>query len=229
MSAVEALREALAGLEMVDLSQPLAEDMPIWRDHSRYYRMIWGSYEAGGTNVTAQLLLNEHNGSHVDAPAHYVAKGPAHLWIDQVPLQRHLGPYTLYDLTDLEPQQEVTVADLRRAGPVPDGDIVLLRYGWGRLWTDRDAYVRGWPGLGGEAAAWLADRVPAVGVDTISVDVYDAEVDHAHVALLERQVAVYEQLNLDGLPPRGFFLGLPLRIQGGSGSPVRAVALVERG
>ena len=84
-----ALREA----RIVDLSQTLEEHMPHFPTHSMFFHNLWGSYWYGGRSLSYQLVMHEHNGTHVDAPAHFIseAKPEAHLTIDQVPVARLMG------------------------------------------------------------------------------------------------------------------------------------------
>src|SRR5207247_3563933 len=90
---VEQLLGALRRARLVDLSQALEEHMPNYPTHSKFYHNLWGSYWHGDRALTYQLVLNEHNGTHVDAPAHFIsdAKPQAHVTIEQVPLGRLMG------------------------------------------------------------------------------------------------------------------------------------------
>jgi kynurenine formamidase len=90
-------------------------------------------------------------------------------------------------------------------------------------------FLEDWPGLSGEAAKYLVGKgVSLVGCDTLAIDAAVSTENPAHYALLGSEVYIVENLkNLDRLPPFCLFLALPLKIRGGSGSPVRAVALVS--
>ena len=101
----------------------------------------------------------------------------------------------------------------------------------GRRWTtgpEGRRFLEDWPGLSGEAAEYLVGKgVSLVGCDTLAIDATVSTENPAHYALLGNEVYIVENLkNLDRLPPFCLFLALPLKIKGGSGSPVRAVALV---
>jgi len=138
----------------------------------------------------------------------------------------------------------LTVADLeafeRRAGRIPDGAIVLVRSGWDRYWDDparylgtavpRDTTHLHFPGVGPDAAAWLttARRVHAIGIDTASIDRGPSRDFLAHRVLTNANVPIFENLaGLAVLPPTGaVFIGLPMKIGGGSGGPLRAVAML---
>jgi kynurenine formamidase len=131
----------------------------------------------------------------------------------------------------------------RSNGEVPRGAIILLRTGFGKRWPDRRTYMgtdeRGeaavpklhFPGLHPDAARWLvANREPrAVGLDTASIDFGQSTHFESHRILFERNVPALENLaNLDKLPLKGFqVIALPMKIKGGSGGPLRAIAIVK--
>lgn len=143
----------------------------------------------------------------------------------------------------LPPGYGVTVDDLQAAaGPAPvrPGDVVLVRTGWPQRYDDHDAYVGhrdGAPGVTGPAAEWLADRdVRAVGADTIAFDQIHPGKGHSHmpahhVLLVQRGIHIIEVLNLEELAEHGvtefWFLMIPLRLVGATGSPVRPLAIVD--
>ena len=90
---VSNLLNSLRGARIIDLSQTLEEHMPHFPTHSKFFHNLWGSYWYGGRSLSYQLVMHEHNGTHVDAPAHFIseAKPDAHLTIDQVPVARLMG------------------------------------------------------------------------------------------------------------------------------------------
>jgi kynurenine formamidase len=134
----------------------------------------------------------------------------------------------------------ITVAELQRAAEgveLREGDAVLVRLGSGAVWDDRPAYEAA-GGVSGEASAWLAARRPLlVGADNLAWDVPDV-VDPdtgttlpGHVHLLVRAgIYIVESLDLEALAADGVrefaFVCLPLKVRGGTGSPVRPLALV---
>jgi kynurenine formamidase len=238
MIGVPMLLEALRQARVVDLSQTLEEHMPTYPTHSKFYHNLWGSYWHGGRSLTYQLVMNEHNGTHVDAPAHFVsdAKPQAHVTIDQVPLTRLMGRGARLDCRSFKageyvPRSYITNWEAEH-GALQAGDIVLFNFGWATHWGLRphdQRYLENWPGVSMEAAAHLIEKsVAAIGVDTLSPDPPEALAKNPiHPVVLEKQVLIIENLcNLDQLPDFYLFLALPLKIRGGSGSPVRAVALI---
>jgi kynurenine formamidase len=161
-----------------------------------------------------------------------------------------MGAGVLVDVSEKcarDADYQISVEDLaaweREHGRLPDGSILLLRTGFGRRWPDRRAYMgtdeRGpeavaklhFPGLHPDAARWLVRerRVKAVGLDTPSIDYGQSKLFESHRVLFERDIPAFENLaGLERLPARGFHVvALPMKIRGGSGGPLRAVAIVK--
>jgi kynurenine formamidase len=125
---------------------------------------------------------------------------------------------------------------------MPDQPIVLLRTGFGAFWPDRVRYLgteaRGqaavaqlhFPGLHPDAARWLVSerRIRAIGLDTASIDHGQSTGFESHVALFARGVPAFENVaNLDQLPTKDItVVALPMKIRGGSGGPLRIIAIV---
>jgi kynurenine formamidase len=138
-------------------------------------------------------------------------------------------------------QDDLTAAAEKVAVEVRPGDVVLVRSGWSRNFDDAKAFLgheSGVPGPTEEAARWLAERgVRATGAETIAYEQIKPEVGHAllpvhRLLLVEHGIHIIEVMNLSGLAEAGvhefmFFLA-PLKIMGGTGSPVRPLAVVER-
>lgn len=238
MTDLPALMNTLRQAKTIDLSQTLEEHMPHYPTHSKFFHNLWGSYWHGGRSLTYQLVMNEHNGTHVDAPAHFISdsKPEAHVTIERVPAGRLIGRGARLDCRQMKEGDYVS-GDFIRAweekhGALEPTDIVLFNFGWSDRWKLRPgdaAYTADWPGVSMEAAQYLVEKsVAALGVDTLSPDPPAALASHPiHPYVLERQVLIIENLaNLDQLPDFFLFLALPLKIAGGSGSPIRAVAFV---
>ncbi|WP_273888091.1 cyclase family protein [Rubrobacter naiadicus] len=227
-----------SSFDIVDLSHPLEEQMPIWPGLSKYYHTLWFSIHYGDAATAYQLVMSEHTGTHVDAPGHYVPSGyPNHKWVDQVDLENWMGRAALIDCRDIKPRSEVParkVIDWERSnGKLRTGDIAVFNFGWYEKWATRPddtEFLKNWPGLGPECIEILIDRgIKAVGVDTLSPDIYASEGDPVHHTLLGEGIMIIENLANLRLPsPLFYLISLPLKIRGGSGSPVRALALVPK-
>jgi len=169
--------------------------------------------------------------------------------VDQIPIDSLIGPAAGIDVTERaggDRNYQVTVADLQvfesRHGRIPDGAMVLIRTGFGASWPDAERDLgttrRGedavaelhCPGLHPEAAPWLASErtVHAVGIDTASIDHGPSQLFQSHRILFARGIPALENVAyLDRLPPTGAtVIALPMKIRGGSGAPLRIVALL---
>lgn len=238
MFDLSGLLATLCSARLIDLSQTLEEHMPSYPTHSRYFHDLWGSYWHGGRSLTYQIVMNEHNGTHVDAPAHFIsdAKPHAHVTIENVPLTRLVGRGVRIQCRGFKESEYVGKSFLTeweaKHGPLQAGDIVVFDFGWAARWALRPndkQYLTDWPGVGMDAAEYLLEKhVAAIGVDTLSPDPPTALASRPiHPVVLEKQMLIIENLcNLDELPDFFLFIALPLKIRGGSGSPIRAVALV---
>jgi kynurenine formamidase len=238
MSDLSGMLASLRSARLIDLSQTLEEHIPSYPTHSKYFHDMWGSYWHGGRSLTYQLVMNEHNGTHVDAPAHFIsdAKPQAHVTIENVPLTRLIGRGVRLVCREFKEGDYVSKAFVaeweQKHGALQAGDIVVFDFGWAARWALRPndkGYLTDWPGVSLEAAEYLLEKqVAALGVDTLSPDPPAALASKPlHPVVLEKQMLIIENLcNLDALPDFFLFLALPLKIRGGSGSPIRAIAIV---
>jgi kynurenine formamidase len=180
-----------------------------------------------------QLTMLEHVGTHVDAPLHF---GPAGAAIDEMGLEWFHGPGVCLDLRHIPDLGDIDTHDLevaeRAAGVRITSHVVLLCTGFhARHWPRPEVVSRN-PGLTAQATYWLADRGSRVhGVEGPSTDKAGTREFPNHRVCRDRGLIHYEWLvNLELLIGIGpfYFLGFPLKLRHGSGSPVRAVALVGK-
>lgn len=236
------------GSSVIDLSHAYDEETIFWPTEAGFeLEREFAGVTAGGYYYAANRFSTaEHGGTHVDAPIHFAKD---HATVDRIPLERLLGPAVVIDVREAcarDRDYRVGIADFeaweRAHGRIPNRTIVLLSTGYGRFWPDREKYMgtteRGapaveklhFPGLHPDAAAWLVDarQIHAVGLDTPSIDHGPSAAFEAHRTLLAHDVPVFENLtNLERLPATGVtVLALPMKIKGGSGGPLRAVAIL---
>ena len=241
----------LARDRLVDLSHPFNRRTIYWPTARRFELTVVarGETEGGYHYEANNFAAAEHGGTHLDAPVHFARGGDT---ADEVPLRRLAGAAVTVDVrapVRADRDHLISVADLeaheRRAGRIAPRSIVLLRTGFERFWPNARRYLgtarRGqaavpllhFPGLGEDAARWLVRErgVKAVGIDTASIDRGQSTAFEAHRVLGAAQVPVFENVrNLDELPADGFHVvALPMKIERGSGGPLRALAVVERG
>jgi kynurenine formamidase len=176
---------------------------------------------------TTNLKLYSHAGTHMDAPLHFVEGGAT---IDQWDLQKCIGPALVVNLSHQAPNSLITVADLAPyAGQIGPGSRILLRTDWDAH-AELPDYRTHFPRISRELAHWLVERgVWLVGVQTPSVASLSdrEELRDVHQILLCGSIVIVECLaHLDQLPTQVTFIALPLKVQAGDGSPVRAVAIL---
>jgi kynurenine formamidase len=234
---------------LVDLSHAYDEQTVFWptAEGFKLEKVAEGMTPQGYYYAANNFSTAEHGGTHLDAPVHF-AEGRN--TADRIPLEQLMGAGVLVDVSEKcarDADYQVSVEDFaaweREHGRLPGGSILILRTGFGRRWPDRRAYMgtdeRGpeavaklhFPGLHPDAARWLTRErsIKAVGLDTPSIDYGQSKLFESHRVLFERDVPAFENLaNLERLPARGFHVvALPMKIKGGSGGPLRAVAIVR--
>lgn len=212
------------------------------------------AYGSGASSASDTLTLGGHVGTHLDALCHFSHHGKMYGGVEASKVQSVGGGFTqlgvdtvapivrrgvLFDIApgaELPPDHVISAADLERTAhgtALKAGDIAVIRTGWGRYWADarRMASAQA-PGPGIEAARWLSARgIFATGSDTLAYESAPTKDFPVHVHLLvESGIHIIEALNLEELAASGarefLFVGAPLKITGGTGSPMRPFALL---
>lgn len=192
----------------------------------------------------AAFSTPEHFGTHLDAPVH---SAEGQLSVDRIPPESLFGPAVVVDVTaaaTTDPDYAVSAADLvaweARHGAIPEGAIVVARTGWASRWGEGASYYnRGgdgrlhFPGFGEDAARFLVNErdISGIGIDTGSVDPGSADGFPVHGIVNGSGAFQLENVgDLSGVPEAGAYLVVaPVKVEGGSGGPVRIFALVPRG
>jgi kynurenine formamidase len=237
----------LASAKAVDLTYAFDERTLYWPTSPTGFQLTLlhhGPTPAGNFYASNSFCTPEHGGTHVDAPIHF-AEGQRTL--DQVPLEQLIGPAVVIDVSAkaaADADYRLSPADVRaweqRNGRIPAGAIVLLRTGWGARWPDRKRYLGDdrpgdasrlhFPSYGAEAAELLVNgrKVAALGVDTASVDHGPSSDFVVHRIAARAGVPGFENVaHLEAVPETGAWIfALPMKIGGGTGGPLRIVALV---
>ncbi|MDZ8095297.1 MAG: cyclase family protein [Nostoc sp. DedQUE05] len=188
-----------------------------------------------------RFSLGEHSATHINAPNSFHSSA---VGIDQYPAQSLVVPAVVINVcqaTAVNPDYALTVADVlaweAEYGEISAGCVVILNTGWQKKWLDKSAFLNHdaqgiphFPGFGSNATQFLLDerQIVGVGIDTHGVDPGQDNSFAINRLVLEQPRIVLENLtNLDQLPPKGTTLAIaPLRLRGGSGSPVGVLALV---
>jgi kynurenine formamidase len=230
-------------LEIIDLSQEIFSGMPVFPDLPEVKITVHISHEEweGITDsdvvspAVNRLELGEHTGTHVDALNH-MARRYRGGSIDRMPLRMFYTEGICLDLSQKSLRELIEPTELERAlsaagHTIKPGDTVLLYTDHYRRAFGTEAWEHG-PGLSAEAARWLGQQgIAAFGVETMAPGVRHVSNREVHHICGELGFTHYENMvNLHQLIGRGRFrfIGLPLRIRGGTGSPVRAVAVFDK-
>ncbi|ULA66730.1 MAG: Putative Cyclase [Nitrospira sp.] len=235
-----------AGPRMLDLTYPFDETTQVWPSNPPFHR---DSMQRGGTATedwyaTGQVALSEHAGTHMDAPIHF-AQGQA--GIDGIPVEHLMGPAVVIDVraaAAVDRDYRLSISDVHRweasHGAIPPGAIVMMLTGWGTYWKDRERYFGSatpdvpttlhFPGFSKEVAELLVSQrhISGIGIDTPSID-YGPSQDFV-VHRIVNAAGLYGLENvadLQEVPSSGATLvALPMKIAGGTGAPVRIIALL---
>ena len=242
-----ASRLDLSRARVVDLTHSFDEKTVYWPNSPSTFKLqklADGPAEGGYYYRMNSFCAPEHGGTHLDAPSHFARDGWA---ADQIPMSKLVAPGVVIDVTKqaaANADYRLTAADVKsweaRNGTVPAGSIVLLRTGWSSRWPDRKRYLGDdtpgetsnlhFPSFGKDAAETLVKerRVAALGLDTASIDYGPSKDFIVHQIANGANVPGLENLaNLDPLPETGaWIVALPMKIAGGSGGPLRAIALL---
>jgi kynurenine formamidase len=239
----------LSKTRMVDLTHSFNSQTIYWPNAPSTFKLdklAYGKTEGGYFYSSFGFSSPEHGGTHLDAPIHFNEKGRT---ADQIPLSQLIGPVVVIDVSakaKANADYRLTAADVRdfekKHGAIKPGTIVLVRTDWSKRWPNKKAYLGDdtpgrtthlhFPSFGVDAAKLLVEerKVGAVGLDTPSID-YGPSTDFmVHRVVYGANIPGFENLtSLDQLPPTGAILiALPMKIEGGSGGPLRAVALIPR-
>lgn len=228
--------------EIIDLSQEIYSGMPTFPGMPEVKISVHATHEKWEGNTDSdetspavnKLELGEHTGTHVDALNHMRRQDRGRS-IESMPLVTFYTEGLCLDLSAREPGELIEVADLETALDdaalrIKPNDTVLLYTDHYRRAFGSDAWPNG-PGISADAARWLGgQKIAAFGVESIAPGVRHVSNKEVHQVCGELGFTHYENLiNLHLLIGRGRFrfIGLPLKIRGGTGSPVRAVAVFE--
>jgi kynurenine formamidase len=229
-------------VEIIDLSRELYHRTPTHPSHPPVVMTVWNDHHekkvAGKTTFSSKALsiaFSDHAGTHVDAPVHFDPR-PGAATVDQMPLEKFYTPAICLDLSHVPLKHAITVAEMEAAlaasgQEIRPGDTVLIHMAVNDRLFGTPGYLHDFPGLALESVHWLADRgIGMFGVEAISPAPEGEPNFLAHMACAERGITHMECLvNLDKLVGRGRFrfIGFPLKIRGGTASPIRAVAIFE--
>lgn len=231
---------SLTNWRVVDLTQPLRPDMPIWPGDPAFEIEPWASYATDGYFIN-RISIGEHSGTHWGTPNTFIEGARS---ADQTPARDLVADAVVIDIRDVaavDPDYRLTIDDVKawemEHGTIRPGSIVILFTGWQDKWDDPAQFlgqdedgVLHWPGFGADTVEFLVDErgIAGLGTDTHGADPGNDEEFGASFAMYAADGSILECLGgLDQLPSVGATLvigGLP--IEGGSGSPARVLAFL---
>ena len=233
----------------IDLTHPFSEKTLYWPTAKSFSleQEFHAHTDKGYFYAANRYSASEHGGTHLDAPIHFSEKGKT---VDQLSLDQLSGDAVVIDVSrkaDTNRDYQISVADLKafeaKYGRIPNGAIVLFRTGFAKRWPDAEKYLgtaeRGqdavaklhFPGLHPDAARWIVKNrsIKAVGLDTASIDYGQSKLFESHQILMGKNIPAFENVAaMDKLPPTGSIIAaFPMKIQSGTGSPLRIAAMVK--
>lgn len=234
--------------QWIDLTHDFSESSIYWPTAEPFKKTtVFSGYTDSGFYYSAyNYSAAEHGGTHIDAPIHFFENRNT---VDQIPIEQLIGKGIVIRITEkveINRNYQFSVEDIldweKQYGRIPKNCILLIDTGSSRYWLNRKAYMgtaeRGeeavkllrFPGIHPDAAKFLVMQrnIKAVGLDTPSIDYGGSTLFESHQILFEKNIPGLENLtNLNKLPVKDFMvIALPMKIKGGSGGPLRIVALV---
>ncbi|MEJ2230971.1 MAG: cyclase family protein [Nitrospirales bacterium] len=229
---------------IIDLTYPFDEHTVYWPTNKpfQWEKTSWGPTQKGYWYASAVYSASEHGGTHLDAPIHFAESG----WsVDEIPIANLTGEAIVLDIRSqvgANPDYTLQVDDITRwevsHGPIPPKSLVLLFTGFGQYWPEKSRYLGSstpddpmtlhFPGFSADAITFLLHKrdILGIGIDTASIDPGQSRDFPVHQILGQANHYALENVaHLDLLPPRGARItALPMKIQGGTGAPVRIIA-----
>lgn len=228
---------------VLDLSYAINDKLVPWPGDTRWFEAKVNATVEKNGYFTRSFWMLEHYGTHLDAPVHFP---PGKTPVDQIPAKQFFGPAVVLDVRAegaKNPDYQLPAARVEdwenKHGQIAEGAIVLLRTGWAARWPDARRYrnqdAQGrmhFPGFSADSVKLLIKRkISGIGCDTMSAD-YGASEDFAvhHLALGAGLYHLENLADLSEVPEAGAFLVVaPIKLEGGSGGPVRVYALIGAG
>jgi len=229
-------------MRLIDLSGEIFHKCPTLPNHPPAVITDWNTHdtfrEAEGVKfsiASKYMAFGEHTGSHVDAPVHFDAD-PNALSVDQMPLEDFYTEAVCLDLSHIKPKNDISIDDLEKAEAtagieIKPRDTVLLYMAHYDRTFGTPAFLTDWPGLTKESTEWLGrKKILMFGVEAPSPGRPGKHNFEVHLVCRDMGFTHMEGLaNLGQVVGKGRFrfIGFPLKIRGGTGSPIRPVAVLE--
>ena len=213
---------------VIDLTREIGVDTRVFPGSPSPAVISWSKLDIHGYDSEV-VFLSTHTSTHMDAPSHFMTNATT---IDKIDVSRFVSNAIIIRTNKKELDELITVNDILESNTdITPGDSIIFSTGW-ESEVSKEYYFSSNPGLSSEAAEYLIERrINAVGIDSPSID---KGMDHnftCHKILLSREILIVENLcNLEQVNELRFKLLIaPLKFSGATGSPVRAIAIIEQG
>lgn len=214
-------------MKVIDLTNPITPDMPVYPGTEKPFFTPANSYEKDGFKET-KISMFTHTGTHMDPPAHLYA---GRTTLDQFPIDQFIGRALVIDVRHLKEGEKITLKEIEKYGFLPEkADFLLFNLGWDKKWGT-DAYFGDYPCVDDEVLSYIMNgSFKGIGFDVIGLDpISDVNLIRHNRLFKEKDIVNIENLkNLDLCGNDLFnFSCFPLNIENSDGSPIRAVAWFE--
>ena len=208
-------------MKIYDITVPVREGMPVYSGDQPFKITRVLDMGKGAPANLSVVNMGAHNGTHMDAPLHFIADGKT---IGELDLGVMMGPVRVFHL---EVEEKIDLNDVETLD-LEGVERVIFKTRNSDLWR-KEGFQTNYVYISGRAAQYLVDRgVKLVGVDYLSVQAHDGDDFSPHLALLGGGVVVLEGVDLSETPPGDYRLvALPLKLVDAEGAPARAVLIEE--
>ena len=211
-------------MKIIDISVLVSSDLPVWPGDPRIILERYSTIADGNASNDSRLACSVHSGTHVDAPGHFVENGST---VEQLSLDILIGRAWVAEVLTTDVITPKILEDLT----IPsDTTRLLFKTNNSSLWADpRHTFKSDFVALSAEAATWVVDQgIRLVGIDYLSIQMFDDAEPLTHRILLKAGVVIVEGLNLRDVRPGSYrLICLPLKLAGSDGAPSRAVLIEE--
>jgi len=209
-------------MKVFDISVEIFEEMVVYPGDRKFSKKKVLDLKDGDSVNLSEICMNVHTGTHLDAPIHYIQNSNS---ISDINPNKFFGNAQVFDFTSIELGAGITEIDLSSLDIKADG-IILFKTKNSELKKKKTTFNEDYVYLTQEGASYLVfKKIRAVGIDYLSIGKY-SEDKKTHLVLLEKNILIYEGLNLKDVPPGEYqFYGFPLKITESDGAPVRAVLI----
>ncbi len=211
-------------MKIFDISLPISPDLPVWPGDPPVVLERVRTRSEGSASNDSRIACSVHSGTHVDAPLHFIDQGAS---VEHLPLDILVGPAALVEV----PEADIITQEILENQPLPEETKrLLIKTRNSALWQDAtQAFNPDFVALDSQAARWVVDRgIRLIGVDYLSVQLFNDKDPTTHRVLLEAGVVILEGLDLRAVKPGNYkLICLPIKLVGSDGAPARTILIEE--